>query len=427
MPDGPNLLERYRLMVTMRLFEEACAEGIPTGELRGELHLADGQEAVAAGMIGALRPDDWMVSTHRPHQHAIVKGVPLQAMMDEIYERATGLCRGKGGHMHLFDLEHRFSATGIVGSSLPVALGHAYASRLEEADYIAVGITGDGGTNVGQFHETMNMAAIWQLPLVVLVENNHYAMSVPAAEVISGPGIAERAAAYGAWGRRVDGTDVEIVADAFRDAADHARSGKGPALLEAMCFRVPRTLRGRHRPLPEVRREATDARGGRPSFDCPSTAFGTRRGRRAYTRADGGGTPRGDPGYPPQCAEGSSARCRGGVEGCICGGSSMSMNQDEAPAAPRVNLSKLIAQTIGTEMERDSKIRVPRGGYRLLGWALRLQPRPVQAVRRVAGAGHTDLRDRVHGDGGRLVDERVAAPRRDHDGRFHWGVPRADL
>ena len=237
MPDGPNLLERYRLMVTMRLFEEACAEGIPTGELRGELHLADGQEAVAAGMIGALRPDDWMVSTHRPHQHAIVKGVPLQAMMDEIYERATGLCRGKGGHMHLFDLEHRFSATGIVGSSLPVALGHAYASRLEEADYIAVGITGDGGTNVGQFHETMNMAAIWQLPLVVLVENNHYAMSVPAAEVISGPGIAERAAAYGAWGRRVDGTDVEIVADAFRDAADHARSGKGPTLLEAMCFR----------------------------------------------------------------------------------------------------------------------------------------------------------------------------------------------
>lgn len=268
MPNGPNLLERYRLMVTMRRFEEACAEGIPTGELRGELHLADGQEAVAAGMVGALRPDDWMVSTHRGHQHAIAKGVPLRPMMAEIYERATGLSGGKGGHVHLFDMAHRFSVTGIVGSSLPVALGHAYASRLEEADYIAVGITGDGGTNIGQFHETMNMAAIWRLPLVVLVENNHFAISVPAAEVIAGPGIAERATAYGAWGRRVDGTDVEIVADAFREAADHARSGAGPALLEATCFR----FRGHYEGDPDHYRKSAVKRRMREEGDPLSIA-----------------------------------------------------------------------------------------------------------------------------------------------------------
>lgn len=232
-----SLLERYRLMLVMRHFEEACAQGVPSGELRGELHLASGHEAIAAGMVGPLEPQDWMVSTHRSHQHAIAKGVSLQAMLAEIYEKATGLCGGKGGHLHLFDLEARFSSTGIVGSSLPVALGHAYAARLEGDDSIAVAMTGDGGTNTGQFHETMNMAAIWKLPLVIVVENNFYAISVPAEEVTARPGIAERARAYSAWGERIDGTDVETVVKAFGNAVDHARSGQGPAILEATCYR----------------------------------------------------------------------------------------------------------------------------------------------------------------------------------------------
>jgi acetoin:2,6-dichlorophenolindophenol oxidoreductase subunit alpha len=233
----PRLVDRYRLMLRMRAFEDACAAGIATGELRGELHLATGQEGIAAGMVGVLQPGDWMVSTHRPHLHAIAKGVPLFPLLSEIYEKATGFAGGKGGHIHLFDMEHRFSTTGIVGSSLPVALGHAYAVRLDGSPDVAVGITGDGGTNTGQFHETMNMAAIWTLPLVVLVENNDYAISVPAADVIAGPGIAARAAAYGAWGRRVDGTDVEVFAAAFAEAMAHARAGNGPALLEASCHR----------------------------------------------------------------------------------------------------------------------------------------------------------------------------------------------
>jgi acetoin:2,6-dichlorophenolindophenol oxidoreductase subunit alpha len=235
--DDVSLVARFELMCTMRAFEEACAQGIESGELRGELHLADGQEAVAAGMVGTLRDDDWVVSTHRSHLHAIAKGVPLEPLLAEVYERATGLCGGKGGHLHLFDLEHRFSNTGIVGSSLPVALGHAYASRLDGSAAIAVGVTGDGGANTGQFHETMNMAGAWKLPLVVLVENNAYAISVKAQEVTAGAGIAERAAAYGAWGRRVDGTDTEAVAVAFAEAAANARSGDGPAILEAVCHR----------------------------------------------------------------------------------------------------------------------------------------------------------------------------------------------
>jgi pyruvate dehydrogenase E1 component alpha subunit len=254
--EGRTLVERLALMWTMRAFEEACAAGVETGELRGELHLGVGQEGVAAAMATALRPDDWVVSTHRGHPHAIAKGVPLLPLMAEVYEKATGLCGGKGGHLHLFDLERRFSTTGIVGSSLPVALGHAYAERLAGTGAVAVGVTGDGGVNTGQFHETLNMAAAWRLPLVVLVENNAYAISVPVGEVTAGPGIAERAAAYGAWGRRVDGTDVEAAAEGLAAAVAHARSGAGPALLEATCHR----FRGHYEGDPDHYRDADEKR-----------------------------------------------------------------------------------------------------------------------------------------------------------------------
>ncbi|WP_327045826.1 thiamine pyrophosphate-dependent dehydrogenase E1 component subunit alpha [Microbispora sp. NBC_01189] len=235
--DGPTLVERYFAMVRMRRFEEACLAGVPTREIHGELHIGIGQEAVAAAMIGTLRDDDALVSTHRNHLHALAKGVPAQPMLAEIYERATGLCGGFGGHMHLFDLERRFSTTGIVGSTLPVALGHAYAARIEGRDSVAVGVTGDGGANTGGFHESLNMAGAWRLPLVVLIENNEWAISVPFEESTATPTLAERAAAYGAWGRRVDGLDVEAVAEAFGEAVAHARAGHGPAVLEATCYR----------------------------------------------------------------------------------------------------------------------------------------------------------------------------------------------
>ena len=232
-----GLLDGFRLMARMRQFELACLAGVETREIHGELHLGIGQEAIAAGMAGSLRAHDAMATTHRCHLHAIAKGVPLLEMLAEIFEREGGLCKGRGGHMHLFDPVRRFSTTGIVGSSLGVALGHAYSFMLEDNDGVAVGITGDGGTNIGAFHEVLNMAGAWELPLVVVVENNRYAISVALEGVLATPTIAERASAYRAWGRLVDGTDFEVVQSAFAEAVEYARERHGPAILEATCHR----------------------------------------------------------------------------------------------------------------------------------------------------------------------------------------------
>lgn len=232
-----QLIERYESMVLMRRFEEVCAAGAESGEIHGELHLAVGHEGIAGGMLGVLREDDALVSTHRAHQHALAKGVPVEPLLAEIFERETGLCGGFGGHMHLFSPAHRFSCTGIVGASLPVALGHAYGAVADDRDSVAVGVTGDGGTSTGAFHESLNLAAAWSLPLVILVENNHYAISVPAASAVAGPGIAARAIAYGAIGLEVDGADVEAFNETFERAVDLARRREGVVLLEAHCER----------------------------------------------------------------------------------------------------------------------------------------------------------------------------------------------
>jgi pyruvate dehydrogenase E1 component alpha subunit len=221
----------------MRRFEETCRDGVASGEIHGELHVSIGLEAIAAGMAESLRLSDALVSTHRCHLHAIAKGVSLELMLAEIFERETGLCRGRGGHMHLFDPARSFSTTGIVGQSLPVALGYAYAFWMEGKDDIGVGVTGDAGANAGTFHECLNIAGAWKLPFVLLVENNGFGISVPIDAVTATPTIAERGAAYGAWWRQVDGTDVDAVAQGFAAAVAHARSGAGPALLEATAYR----------------------------------------------------------------------------------------------------------------------------------------------------------------------------------------------
>ncbi len=251
---APTTVEIYRAMVYMRRFEEACLDGVRTREIHGEVHLGMGQEAVAAAMIGTLTDRDAVVSTHRNHLHALAKGVDPYPMLAEIYEKSTGLCGGFGGHMHLFDLPRRFSTTGIVGSTLPVAIGHAYASQLRGDDAVAVAATGDGGANTGGFHESLNLAGAWKLPLVVLIENNEWAISVPFADSTATPTLAERASAYGAWGRRVDGLDVEEVRAAFAEAVDHARRGHGPAILEATCYR----FRGHYEGDPDAYRNARE-------------------------------------------------------------------------------------------------------------------------------------------------------------------------
>lgn len=251
---APTTVETYRAMVYMRRFEEACLEGVRTREIHGEVHLGIGQEAVAAAMIGTLTDRDAVVSTHRNHLHALAKGVDPYPMLAEIYEKSTGLCGGFGGHMHLFDPPRRFSTTGIVGSTLPVAIGHAYASQLRGDDAVAVAASGDGGANTGGFHESLNLAGAWKLPLVVLIENNEWAISVPFADSTATPTLAERASAYGAWGRRVDGLDVEEVRAAFAEAVDHARRGHGPAILEATCYR----FRGHYEGDPDAYRDAQE-------------------------------------------------------------------------------------------------------------------------------------------------------------------------
>lgn len=232
-----SLWERFGYMVWMREFELACLEGVPTKEIHGELHTAVGQEAIGAGLAGFLRADDALASTHRNHLHAIAKGVDMRAMLAEIFEKETGLCGGFGGHMHLFDSSLKFSATGIVGAGLPVVIGHAWAARLRGSDAVAVAVVGDGAVNTGAFHEAMNMAGVHQLPVVVVVENNEWAISVPFHQASATATIAERAPAWSALGVRVDGTDVEAVANAFGTAVDRARQGGGPTLIEATCYR----------------------------------------------------------------------------------------------------------------------------------------------------------------------------------------------
>jgi 2-oxoisovalerate dehydrogenase E1 component len=233
----PTLLERYRHMVRMRRFDEAVLTGVTAGEIHGEMHLAIGQEAIAAGMLGTLRDADAVVSTHRGHYHALAKGVPLRPLVAELFHRETGLARGRGGHMHLFDPERRFCTTGIVGASIPLALGYAYETWYRGSDGVAVAVTGDGGIPTGSFHESFNLAAVWKLPLVVICENNLYGISVRVAETSPTVTLSERARGYGAWGETVDGTDVEAVAKAFEEAVAHARAGNGPALLEAVAYR----------------------------------------------------------------------------------------------------------------------------------------------------------------------------------------------
>lgn len=228
---------RYRTMVLMRRFEEGCLEGVASKEIHGELHTAIGQEAIAAALAEHLRDDDAVVSTHRNHQHAIARRVPLRPLLAEIFEKETGLCGGHGGHMHLFSPEQRFSTTGIVGASLPVALGHAYAARLQGRDSVAVAVIGDGSVNAGGFHESMNLAGVLALPVVVIIENNEWAISVPFSASSATPTLAERASAYGAPGERVDGLDVDASSAALGRAFGHARSGHGPAVVEATCYR----------------------------------------------------------------------------------------------------------------------------------------------------------------------------------------------
>ncbi len=234
--EGRKLLET---MSTIRSFEEKGVELTAKGKLPGFLHLYIGEEAVATGVCSNLGKDDYITSTHRGHGHLIAKGGDVNLMMAELFGKATGYCGGKGGSMHICDLDCGIvGANGIVGGSLPIATGVGFSIKYRKSDQVAVCFFGDGASNQGVFHESLNMASIWDLPVVYVCENNQYGISLHQSKHQNVKDIAERAKAYNIKGMICDGNDVVAVKEAAREAIEHARSGKGPVLLECKTYRV---------------------------------------------------------------------------------------------------------------------------------------------------------------------------------------------
>jgi pyruvate dehydrogenase E1 component alpha subunit len=225
-------------MWTARRFEEAVDQLFARGLMHGTMHLSIGQEASATGTCLALRPDDLITSTHRGHSHCVAKGADLTRMMAELLAKDSGYCRGRGGSMHIADVATgNLGANGIVGGGIPIAVGAALAQHLTGSGKIVVSFFGDGAANEGAFHEAVNLAAVWSLPVVFVCENNHYGMSMAADEAFAIENIAIRARGYGIPGVTVDGNDVQAVHDAVSVAADRARAGHGPTLVENVTYR----------------------------------------------------------------------------------------------------------------------------------------------------------------------------------------------
>jgi pyruvate dehydrogenase E1 component alpha subunit len=246
--DDSTRVELYRMMVLIRVFEAALLRDyhadkkpqwdIGAGLIPGEMHLAAGQEPVAVGVCAHLNTDDAITAPHRPHHLAIAHGVDLNRMVAEIYGRETGLCRGKGGHMHLFDPVTHFSCSGIIAEGYPVACGQALAFHRQGNGRVAVAVAGEGAANQGAFHESLNLAALWRLPVVFVIEDNDWAISVPRAKSTAVASNADRAAGYGVPGVRIEGNDVEAIHEAAGEAVARARAGQGPSLLEVHTVRL---------------------------------------------------------------------------------------------------------------------------------------------------------------------------------------------
>jgi pyruvate dehydrogenase E1 component alpha subunit len=237
-PSREHGLALLREMVRIRRFEEKCAELYGQGKIRGFLHLYIGEEAVAVGALQALRPEDAIVATYREHGHALVRGIPARAVMAEMYGKATGCSRGRGGSMHLFDARTRFyGGNAIVAGGLPLAVGLALADSLRREARVTACFFGDGALAEGEFHESLNLAALWSLPVLFLCENNRYAMGTAIERHQAQLDLTLKARGYAVAAESVDGMDVLAVEAAARRAADHVRAGKGPFLLEARTYR----------------------------------------------------------------------------------------------------------------------------------------------------------------------------------------------
>ncbi len=233
-----KLVEMYRQMFEIRSFEEKVFELYGQNLVPGTIHLYVGEEAVAVGVCSSLRKDDYITSTHRGHGHCIAKSAEPKRIMAEILGKKTGYCKGKGGSMHIADFSvGMLGATAVVGAGIPIAVGAGLSIKLRGTDQVVACFFGDGASNQGTFHEAMNMAAIWRLPVIFVCENNLYAMGTRQSTVMLIENIADRAIAYGISSIAVDGNDVLEVHEATRKAVERARGGKGPTLIECKTYR----------------------------------------------------------------------------------------------------------------------------------------------------------------------------------------------
>jgi pyruvate dehydrogenase E1 component alpha subunit len=236
--DKKEALLLYRKMVQIRKFEETLYQLFLTRPMPGSMHQYNGQEAVAVGVCAHLNKDDYITSTHRGHGHCIAKGADIRAVMAEMFAKKTGCCKGMGGSMHIADFGvGMLGATGIVGSGIPISVGAGWTCQFRGKGQVAVSFFGDGAANEGAFHEGINLAAVWNLPVIFVCENNVYGFSTHYRRVTPIDDIAERASAYGIPGQVVNGMDLTAVYDAAKNAVQRARQGKGPTLIETKTYR----------------------------------------------------------------------------------------------------------------------------------------------------------------------------------------------
>ena len=271
-----TLRQALRKMHLIRRFEESAEDAYMRGLVHGTMHLSIGQEASAVGICAALEPTDYMTSTHRGHGHCIAKGAQVSRMFAEFFGKEDGYCRGRGGSMHIADVSTgNLGANGIVGGGLPIAVGVALSMKKQKRPSVVVSFFGDGANNEGAFHEALNMASIWRLPVVFVCENNGYGMSTSTERSTAVKDVAERACAYSMPGVIVDGNDFAAVAQAGFDAVDRARRGDGPSLIESKTYRIrghSRSDRNRYRTREEI--EAWQARDPILAFERELARFG---------------------------------------------------------------------------------------------------------------------------------------------------------
>lgn len=233
------LINLYRMMVRIRVFEQKAEELFLQGKLPGFIHLYIGEEAIATGAIANLRKDDYITSTHRGHAHMLAKGASMDRMMAELFGKKTGYCKGKGGSMHIADVSIGvLGANGEVGGGLPIAVGAAMAIKMQKRDSVVISFFGDGASNRGSFHESLNWASIYKLPVIFLCENNQFASTARVQETTSVENISDRAVGYNMKGVTIDGNDLLLVYETVKEAVDRARNGGGPTLIEAKTYRL---------------------------------------------------------------------------------------------------------------------------------------------------------------------------------------------